>query len=60
MFNVSKEWVLENRTKRGAWTKAQLACLEVSWPPKKGWLLEVIGIPLLEEAKIKFESFKGG
>lgn len=29
--------IMDNRTKRGGWTKDFLASIGVSWPPQRGW-----------------------
>ena len=41
MFHVTREWIKENKTARGGWTKEQLAILGVHWPPVQGWIERV-------------------
>ena len=42
-MKVSREFIMENRTERGAWTYAQIEALGLKWPPLKGWIDSVIG-----------------
>jgi len=37
MFRVTKDWINKHKTKKGAWTKAQINALGLYWPPTKGW-----------------------
>jgi hypothetical protein len=43
-MKVTREFIMNHRTKRGAWTRDQLACLGISWPPEKGWIKRVEGL----------------
>lgn len=43
MFTITDQWLMDNRTDGGGWTREQLAVLGVSWPPKSGWKDRVIG-----------------
>lgn len=58
LFLVTREWVWNNRTLRGAWTRNQLAEIDVSWPPKQGWLsaLKRRNLMISEMARLVFES----
>ena len=42
MFRVTNEWLLENRTKRGGYTKNQLNLLGIEWPPIADWKISII------------------
>lgn len=57
MHRVNKKWIHENKTKRGGFTKAQLAAIGVSWPPKAGWVERSSGKLITDEQKDIFESF---
>ena len=37
MFRITNEWLIENRTKGGGYTKNQLNILGIEWPPRVGW-----------------------
>lgn len=47
----------EHRTARGGWRNAQLVQLGESWPPRKGWVLRVIGREISDEAALAFETY---
>ena len=55
---VTREWIFEHRTRKGAWTRAQLAAIGVSWPPISGWVSRVVGSTISEEDKRQFETNK--
>lgn len=54
-FVVTRQWLDEYRTPRGAWKAAQLQALGVSWPPRAGWRTRVIGQPIPDHARQAFE-----
>lgn len=58
MFFITKEWLNDNRTSKGGFTKSQLNSIGVTWPPKKNWLREMIGKEITLESKLKFEGTK--
>lgn len=53
---ITKTWLQAYRTEKGGWTKAQLACLDVEWPPRHGWMKRVVGEVLSEEQARVFEA----
>lgn len=57
-MKVTKSFLDENRSNGGAWTKAQLEILGISWPPANGWISGVIGKEISEEDRIKFIDSK--
>jgi len=57
---VTDEWLTKNMTLAGGYTKRQLALLNVSWPPARGWKRWVIGKPVNEVAAREFELLAGG
>ncbi|MDC0637477.1 hypothetical protein OAP25_02130 [Flavobacteriaceae bacterium] len=42
-MKLTKQFLLDNRTKSGAWTREQLRIIGVNWPPVKGWQSLVAG-----------------
>jgi hypothetical protein len=52
---VTREWVMRHRTPNGGWTRAQLDAIGVKWPPKRGWVVTVIGRDLPDDAVQAFE-----
>jgi len=53
---LTHELILQYRSPKGGWKKSQLAALGVSWPPKKGWTKEVVGMELTDQ---QFQQFTG-
>ena len=53
---ITDEWLIENSTKSGGYTKSQLALIGVQWPPEQGWKNIVIDTEITEENKIAFEQ----
>jgi len=54
MAKITKEFLMDNRTKNGAWNKKQLKILNVPWPPPRGWHRLVIGKEIEREKEISF------
>lgn len=42
-LEVTNEFLDENKTARGAWTRAQTDALGIDWPLAHGWKAQVIG-----------------
>lgn len=40
---VTRDFLEAGKSDRGAWSKLQLMCIGVAWPPPKGWRKSVIG-----------------
>ncbi|ABM40171.1 hypothetical protein [Polaromonas naphthalenivorans] len=55
-MKLTREILMQYRRPKGMWTRAQLQALGVSWPPKHGWIKEVIGKELTEQ---QFDQFTG-
>ena len=55
---ITRQWIMDNRTKAGAWTKVQLNALGVSWPASKGWMQMVEGNLLTDELAERFVNGK--
>jgi hypothetical protein len=49
MIRLTNAAIDEQRTERGGWTAAQLAALDVPWPPPKGWKRRLVGTYVTEE-----------
>ena len=57
---VTREWVHEwCATSPAGWTRAQLKLLGVGWPPRRGWLSELIGTEIAGEKAREFERLSG-
>ena len=55
-MQITDQWLMDNRTKAGAWTRAQLAVIGVDWPPVHGWKQKVIGQVISESPASAFVS----
>ena len=53
---VTKEFIEKHRTDRGAWTRAQIESLGISWPPTKGWKKRMVGIKISPLSAVKFQE----
>jgi len=42
-FVITRDWIFDNRTKRGAWTKKQINALGLKWPATSGWIDGLVG-----------------
>lgn len=51
---ITRQWLMDNRTENGAWTRAQLSVLGMSWPPSSGWIDELIGREISEDVARQF------
>jgi hypothetical protein len=58
MFKVTNEWLYNNRTANGGYTKDQLRSIGVEWPPLRGWKWRTIGKHITPQNKEKFESYR--
>lgn len=56
---VTDEWLSKNMTAAGGYKKRQLALLNVSWPPAKGWKRWVVGKPISDNVAREFELLAG-
>jgi hypothetical protein len=54
---ITRQW-LKDSTKYGAPTRAQLEVLGISWPPRAGWLHELVGTEISDEDAKKFIECK--
>lgn len=56
MLTISKTWLDANKTRNGAWTRAQLAALGVPWAEASGWRRRLIGEVISDEQARAFEE----
>jgi len=54
-MKITWMWVQEHSTGQGGWTRAQLACLGVPWPPPKGWRRALTGTHIPDNVAHEFE-----
>jgi len=53
---ITREWIGEHATGNNVgWTRQQLRCLGVSWPPRSGWRRAMAGRVIPDEAAREFE-----
>lgn len=57
-MKVTKEFIMNNRTRNGAWTRAQVQALGIKWPPRHGWHNKLIGTEITEEQASQFIAGK--
>ena len=54
-MKITKDWIQNNKTKGGGWTRAQLVAIGVTWPPPKDWIRQVIGKTINQDNQAAFE-----
>ena len=62
-MKITKRFLLDNRTKSGAWTKEQFRIIGMTWPPKQNWMSlvkdkELTGAELAEFILAKYKAAK--
>lgn len=57
-MKVTKQYLLDNRTSKGGFSKAQINALGIEWPPQSGWMDFLEGSVLSEKQRIEFEISK--
>jgi hypothetical protein len=55
MFRVTEEWVRRYQSGNGGWTRDQLECVGVKWPPREGWIRRIVGTEISDESRQRFE-----
>ncbi len=55
-FVITKDWIFNNRTKRGAWTKEQINAIGLKWPATSGWVDSVVGLAISSHDARRFEE----
>jgi hypothetical protein len=56
MFTITAEWLEQNKTSAGAYSKQQLKVLGIDWPPRKGWQKRVVGTEIRDTQSLQFEA----
>ena len=55
-IEVCRDYIMKHRTKKGSWTKSQIQALGIEWPPRQGWIDEIIGLTISPEQQMQFEA----
>jgi hypothetical protein len=55
MFVITDVWLMQH-SRAAAWTRDQLSCIAVEWPPQRGWKWRAIGQTISDEQKARFEK----
>jgi hypothetical protein len=58
IMKITRQFILENRTPRGAWTRLQIEALGIEWPPQQGWIEAAIGRELTADQVHQFKTCK--
>ena len=53
---ITRLWITDNKTKKGAWTKLQLRAIGIPWPPVSGWIQRAVGREITEDQQLAFEN----
>ncbi len=53
---ITKDYIMNNRTKKGSWTRKQIQALGIEWPPRAGWINDVTGSYITQEKARQFEA----
>lgn len=56
-MKLTRQMIHDAATPRGAWNSHQLALIGVQWPPKQGWLSELVGTEIEPEKYAEFVRF---
>ncbi len=48
-MKLTRQFIMDNRTPKGSWTRSQIEALGLKWPPLHGWIDTVIGKELTDE-----------
>lgn len=55
-MKITRKYIMQHRTEKGAWTRPQIEALGIDWPPTKGWIDRVIGKELSDDKRKAFEA----
>lgn len=51
---ITHQFLDDNRTASGAWTRAQFEAIGVAWPPRSGWRQQIVGTEISYAQAEKF------
>lgn len=55
-IEVDRAYIMNHRTKKGSWTRSQIQALGIEWPPRNGWIDEIVGTTISPEQQMQFEA----
>ena len=58
-MKITRDWIMQHRTARGAWTRKQLEAIGVRWPPQRGWVGLSSGQEITADQQARFEAEAG-
>jgi hypothetical protein len=58
-LKITKQWLLDNKTARGGYTKPQIEALGLDWKLEKGWMGRLVGTEISVENAAIVESKAG-
>jgi len=58
-MRVTREWIMDQRSPAGGWNRAQLKALGTGWPPRHGWLRNLLGRTISDETARRVEALRG-
>src|SRR5262245_36816907 len=53
-MKITREFIHQHKTPRGAWTRAQLSALGIAWPPREGWITRLAGVEITDDQRDAF------
>lgn len=55
MYEITKQWLQNNKTPNGGYNRKQIESIGLTWPVRKGWQELLIGAQITQEQKQQFE-----
>jgi len=55
-IEVDRDYIMKHRTKKGSWTRSQIQALGIEWPPRNGWIDEIVGVTISPNQQMQFEA----
>lgn len=55
-MKLTRDFIMQHRTPRGAWNKPQLELIGVTWPPAKGWVDRCDGMEIPDAIAERFAA----
>ena len=53
-ITITREFILDNTTDNGSWTRKQFEALGIKYPPRQGWMQNLIGQKISKSRAQKF------